>query len=282
MLRIILVAIPFMAIFIVTLLTALSLLSGQNFGLVSVAAVPNPTPTRDATATAVAQPLFTPVAGTMTTLRNVPLGFEMAYPINWRLRDWGLHTVLSPSPESLERHNLRDTSLWVGIPPHSTYHPEIIMQEALDTIPGAYRMDNIGSRHISGQPWTYAELTFESRAFGGEGRAIAAVTQHNDVGYMLVAIAPSDQWATVGPIIQGMVDSFQFTQNVVIRPTDATPPPTLTPTPTPVIYVVVPGDSMGAISARFGVTIEAIQDRNGMDDTFILAGQTLIIPVGRD
>ncbi len=48
----------------------------------------------------------------------------------------------------------------------------------------------------------------------------------------------------------------------------ATPIP-LTPTPalpTPVIYVVQAGDTLGAIAKKFGVTVEALQEANGISD----------------
>jgi LysM repeat protein len=61
----------------------------------------------------------------------------------------------------------------------------------------------------------------------------------------------------------------------------ATPEPTPAPTPTPapVTYIVQSGDTLNAIAARFGTTVQAIMDANGLTSDEILIGQVLIIPV---
>ncbi|MBM3139361.1 MAG: LysM peptidoglycan-binding domain-containing protein [Chloroflexi bacterium] len=43
-------------------------------------------------------------------------------------------------------------------------------------------------------------------------------------------------------------------------------------------YTVEPGDSLLAIAARFGTTVEAIQERNKLTGTEILVGQQLSVP----
>jgi len=63
-----------------------------------------------------------------------------------------------------------------------------------------------------------------------------------------------------------------------IPPTSAQKPTT---TPTPVIYVVEVGDTLGAIAKEFGVTVEALQEVNAISDPKRLQiGQELIIPKG--
>ena len=63
-------------------------------------------------------------------------------------------------------------------------------------------------------------------------------------------------------------------------PTPVPPTPTpVPPTPTPVVYVVKAGDTLGAIAKAFGVTVEALQEANGISDPRRLQiGQELIIP----
>lgn len=59
----------------------------------------------------------------------------------------------------------------------------------------------------------------------------------------------------------------------------ATATPTTPPTPTPVIYVVQTGDTLIDIAIRFGVSVQAIMDANGLTDSrLIRAGSRLIIP----
>ncbi len=61
----------------------------------------------------------------------------------------------------------------------------------------------------------------------------------------------------------------------------ATPPPSVVPTPaaTPLVYVVERGDQLGRIAQLFGVTLQAIQDANGITNpNLIVPGQRLVIP----
>jgi LysM repeat protein len=64
-------------------------------------------------------------------------------------------------------------------------------------------------------------------------------------------------------------------------PAPYTPLPTATPTmtPTPIIYIVKPGDTVLGIAAQFGVGAAAIQEVNGITDPRRLqVGQELVIP----
>ncbi|MDA0366125.1 MAG: LysM peptidoglycan-binding domain-containing protein [Chloroflexi bacterium] len=45
-------------------------------------------------------------------------------------------------------------------------------------------------------------------------------------------------------------------------------------------YIVEPGDSLSAIAARFGTTVEAITEANDLADADIIVGQELLIPGG--
>jgi LysM repeat protein len=102
------------------------------------------------------------------------------------------------------------------------------------------------------------------------------------VGYYAVAVAPAERWNSFEPTFRNIVNSFRFTSEAVLRPTDATPPPTPTPTPTPVIYVVESGDTLLQIALQYGVDVEALATRNGIDDPRSLrTGAKLIIPLRR-
>jgi LysM repeat protein len=58
-----------------------------------------------------------------------------------------------------------------------------------------------------------------------------------------------------------------------------TPPPTPTPDVRAVAYTVQAGDTLAFIAARFGVTVEAIQEANGLEpDAIIRPNQPLLIP----
>ena len=63
------------------------------------------------------------------------------------------------------------------------------------------------------------------------------------------------------------------------RPTATSTPVLLPPSPTPVIYVVQPGDSLSAIALKYDVSIEALVEANDIADTNVIrVGQKLIIP----
>ena len=79
---------------------------------------------------------------------------------------------------------------------------------------------------------------------------------------------------------------------VSVQPTQPPPVATATtaavPTETPAAsggqqeYTVQAGDSLGAIAAKFGVTVDAIVQANSITDpNIILPGETLIIPASQ-
>jgi len=55
-------------------------------------------------------------------------------------------------------------------------------------------------------------------------------------------------------------------------------PAALSPLPTPLVYVVVPGDTLFGIAQRFGVDVQAIVSINNLPGFDIYAGQALVIP----
>ncbi len=61
------------------------------------------------------------------------------------------------------------------------------------------------------------------------------------------------------------------------------PAPTATPTvtPTPIVHVVQEGDTLGAIAFQYGVSVQALQAANGIENPqFLQINQRLVIPTG--
>jgi LysM repeat protein len=72
------------------------------------------------------------------------------------------------------------------------------------------------------------------------------------------------------------------TRRATFTPVPATPSDTPTPTvtPTPVIYIIEKGDTLLVIARQFGVTVNDLQDVNGITDPRRLRiGQEIIIPL---
>jgi len=66
-----------------------------------------------------------------------------------------------------------------------------------------------------------------------------------------------------------------------LTPVPATPEPTLTPTPepTPILHTLQAGDTLIGLAGAYGVTVQAIQEANGITDPRGLqVGQQIIIP----
>jgi LysM repeat protein len=154
-----------------------------------------------------------------------------------------------------------------------------LLQDALADFPANVQILDSGVLKIDSQDWSSIQISFTDPKLAGAGRATLAATQRNEVGYLIVAMAPAQRWSSLQPLFQGMINSFRFTEEIVVRPTDATPPPTPTPTPTPRIYIVQPGDTLSDIAVQFGVSMEALVNRNAIErPEYLRSGQKLIIP----
>ena len=90
---------------------------------------------------------------------------------------------------------------------------------------------------------------------------------------------PGETWHIITPTWQPLAPTPTVTR-VILQPTP-TPKPTSTPTstPTPRIHVVKEGENLSWIARRYGITVEAILQANGLKDPdLIYPGQKLLIP----
>ena len=256
---------------------ALSVLTGNSFGLGGD--VPQAYPTPDSTAAA--EPFGTPDPQAMVSFKNTALGFNLQYPRTWRKKEQGLQVILSPSAAGLDPKNLEDAAIWFGIPANNTIEPVDLLAQLQAELSPNSQTEKRGTQTIGAEKWRLARISFEDQQLG-PATATIATTSKNEVGYYVVAIAPTEQWNALQPAFASILNSFQFTTEAVLRPTDATPPPTPTPTPTPVFYIVKSGDTLSHVSVQYDVSIQAIMDRNGLDETSIIRpGDKLLIPIKR-
>jgi len=259
---------------------ALSVLTGDDFGLGNTPFLARSSP-RPVVA-AQAQPAGTPDPLATNSFTDKGLGFGLRYPLNWQKSQKGLQVIFSPSPAGLDPANLQDAAIWFGIPVDNTVDDAALLARLQTELAPAGQRLNTATINIGNQPWQSATIQFESAPMGGLVQAMIATTIRHQVGYYLVAVAPEPQWTTINPKFQAIFNSFKFTSGAVLRPTDATPPPTPTATPTPVIYVVQSGDTLGQIAVQFGVDVDLLASRNGIDDPRSLrTGTRLIIPINR-
>lgn len=259
----------------VVIITAVSMLTGQNPILAGTAPRPLPRPGP----TPIVAPLsaVTPNPAALTAFRSVALGVEVEYPVGWRRKESSLRVVFAPSPAGLEPNQLTEPVIWVGIPADNKVESGAILADILAGFPPNTKPSGPRTSTQAGFTWTLTDLSFVEGEQAGLARV--AVTSHNEVGYYLVAVAPAAQWPEAEAVFQETFNRFRFTQEAVIRPTDATQLPTPTASPTPRIYIVQSGDTLGGIAVQFEVSIEALMIRNGLEDPRSLrSGQKLIIP----
>src|SRR5258708_5888540 len=91
-------------------------------------------------------------------------------------------------------------------------------------------------------------------------------------------------WAQTHPLLPlppaAVAQVTQTPLAAALSPTVRAPAVSQTPAPTPTVYVVQPGDTLGTIAQRFGVTVDVIMAANGITNPNLLsAGQSLVIPV---
>jgi LysM repeat protein len=160
------------------------------------------------------------------------------------------------------------------------------------------------------------QIRFNDENLGGQGIATIAVTNKDNQGYYLVALAPAQEWNATQPTFQGMINSFRFGAETVVAakasetpkagPTKAatadkdatpekegtarataektpTPSPSPSPTPqaaaTPLVYAIQSGDSLLEIANKFGVDVNLLTEENGITNpSGLQIGQELIIP----
>lgn len=264
---------------------ALSVLIGNGFGNETNTPIEGLTPNPVAVIPEVS--LGTPDPSDFLTFRSSALGFSVEYPRTWRKNERGLQVIFSPSADGLDPDNLQDAAIWFGIPPDNTVNlADIIMHVQSSLLPSslnspAQQLDT-SPMLIGGHAWPSTKFNIENERLGGSVIATIAASSKNEVGYFVVAVAPVEQWGSIEPTFQKVLDSFQFTTEAVLRPTDATPPPTPTATPTPVIYVVQSGDTLLQIALQYDVDVEALAARNGIEDPRSLrTGARLVIPMKR-
>jgi LysM repeat protein len=270
-----------------------TLSSGVQANTPTLAPTPSPTLTVPPTDTPLSLRLYS----------NSAFGFSLQYPANWQVKESRQQVVLAPDDDGISTSIISDTaiigtSFVVGHQTDSiTENASGLLAQFIASLPTDASAIETGFRTVGQTEWAISQVKLEASDPTQEMIAYVAATSDYGTAYTVLAAAPSAEWNDFAPIFQQMFDSFQLTESrAAVAPTPtltktvastgdataiATDSATSTPeaTPKPVIYVVEEGDTLGAIALRFGVTVEAIQAANGVDDpTKLQVGQELIIP----
>lgn len=297
---------------------------GDTFG-VGVAAVESPTPTLDAvipdstptpgpTPTSAPDTVNSPTPASLAGFSSPTLGFTLDYPENWQIQENADQAIFSPSEAGLNPAAPADSNIRIGISSDNASGISELLADTLAQFPPSAEALNEGTISIASQTWTSTQISYDDENLGGQAIATLAVTNKDGVGYYLVAAAPADEWNTVQPLFQGMINSFRFGQTVALSTpvptsepiTGATPAeddedttaagaestPIATDTPqsqqpatapnaaaTPVVHVVKSGDTLIGIAIQYGVDVDLLASENGITDPGSLSlGQELTIP----
>jgi LysM repeat protein len=223
----------------------------------------------------------TPDPSAKLDFKDTALGVSLAYPHSWLKSERGLEVAFSPTLNGLDPAGPGNVALWIGIPPDNITSATDLLASLRERLAPNGRILSRRQITVGGQPWRAVEMNFENKASGETIRAQLATTQYNEVPYYFIAMAPLDTWSAVQPHFAQILKSLHFTEEAVLRPTDVTPL-TPTPSPTPVVHVVEPGDTLDDIAILYDVDPEMLAARNGIDDPLSLqTGEKLIIPIRR-
>ena len=279
---------------------------------------PNQTPTFVPTATSPPESFDTPDPEAYTVFSSEDLGFTLDYPDNWQLRETDMLAIFSPDANGLNPAELGGSAFWLSRSDDEEVAISDLLSDILTEFPSDAKTLNEGTISIASQTWTMAQIGFEDENLGGQGIATLAVTNKDEVGYTLVAVAPAPLWNSVQPVYQEMINSFRFGAEEIIAQADedeadeestasATRTPrsiseadeeadeegdegsstssgsSQTPTPkakaTPLVYVIKSGDTLLAIANQHGIDVDLLTDENGITNPNSLRlGQELTIP----
>jgi len=268
--------------------------------------IPASTPTLGPTPSPTATVLPTDTPAVPKVYSNSAFGFKLEYPGDWEVKESRQQVALAPSAEGLATtitDNIvvaEGVSFVVGQETESiTQDPAGLLAQFVAELPTDASAADTGVRNVDQVEWAISQINLDASDSDQEMTAYVAATSQNGSAYTVLAAAPATDWDAFAPVFQEIFDSFQFTTPpaaVVIAPSPtiaatrsitataastSSAPAAPAATPTPIVYVIEQGDTLGAIAIRFGVSVEAIQAANGIDDpTKLRLGQELIIPTG--
>jgi ligand-binding sensor domain-containing protein len=167
------------------------------------------------------------------------LGFSLMYPVDWEVNEDEYLVTFSSSTDELDPKNVTDAALWIG-----TTQIDTTMADMLEEFPSEVVVLHEGSLSFGFETWVSTQISFDNENLKGRAVATLCLIVKDDQGYMLVAVAPAEEWNTRQPLFQKMIDTFKFEEVDVVdesstevsvdpEPTATAPEPTATTTPVP-------------------------------------------------
>ncbi|MCB0197179.1 MAG: SUMF1/EgtB/PvdO family nonheme iron enzyme [Anaerolineae bacterium] len=138
------------------------------------------------------------------------LGIRLEYPDNWLDNEEQNEVVLAASAEGLQTDTVQAANMRIGKSAEEDISIHDLFTEVLDGFPEDVEILNEDTISIASQTWSSTQLRFDNE--DGEGQSIAniSVTTHDGEGYYLIAVAPAQEWNTVQPIFQDVINSLTF------------------------------------------------------------------------
>ncbi|HRV94783.1 MAG TPA: LysM peptidoglycan-binding domain-containing protein, partial [Anaerolineae bacterium] len=220
---------------IAAILIIAGVMYGSNFfGFDSSVAEANPTPTLDSglalnttpTPGPTAEnsgPVNTPTPVTYASYSNSDLEVRMDYPDNWLDNEVENTVILAPDTDGLIADSIKGATMRIGQSDEEDIAISDLLTEVLDQFPEDAETLNEGTISIASQTWTSTQIRFDNEDLGGQGIATIAVTTKDGIGYYLIAAAPAQEWNSVQPLFQGVINSFEFVSAEELAKAQPTP-----------------------------------------------------------
>lgn len=216
------------------LIIAAVVYGGNLFGFNGSVAEVNPTPTLDSglapnttpTPGPTAEnsgPVNTPTPVTYASYSNSDLEIRLEYPDTWLDNEVENNVILAPETEGLIADSIRASTMRIGKSNDKNISISDLLSEVLGQFPKDAETLNEGTISIASQTWTSTQIRFDNEDLGGQGIATIAVTTKDGAGYYLIAAAPAQDWNSVQPLFQGVINSFEFVSAQELAKAQASP-----------------------------------------------------------
>ena len=251
-----------------------------------------------------ATPSPTPTPLTFQAYANDTLGVKLDRPGGWQVRESTDQVVLAPNVAGLAASLVPTRALVSSAtfviarqPGGAALNADNLLDELLAELPVEGPTTVRGTRPVYNVDWSISRVQLKAADPNKQVIAYAATALLDGTAYLVWAAAPRAEWTRLEGIYQKMINSLRVTPPLLALASPSRPAvpvgdtPSVTPTnlptdtpgpagtPTPIVYVIERGDTLGSIAMKYDVSVEDLQTINNISDpTKLQIGQQLIIP----